>query len=226
MKSQILKYVLAFMAQFFLITGTSCANTYRIYKTSDESFVPTESAFDDIAQAQVVILGETHYEKNVQQAEGKVLEKLSQRNPSFQLAWEFLDYRDQDQLQSSFIDFAQGKISATQWIAKWFPNSSSNHEVYLPMFEVTKNNSQKVVGTNVPRSLKQRLMNSGRSLLETDREVWPFDSQVIDAPKEYLERFEEVMGGHADTQTIQKYFLAQYYTDAYMAHAIGAKLVE
>ncbi len=226
MKSQILKYAVAIFAQFIFIVTSSCASTYRIYSPENAQFIPNQEAFDSMAQAEVVVLGETHYEKAVQQAEGWALEQLSLRNPSFQMAWEFLNHEDQNELQTSFDEFVANQMSASEWIAKWFPNNSSTHEVYLPMYEVAKKYSQKVMGTNAPRTLKQRLMNGGRTVLDTDAEVWPFLSRVKQAPKQYLERFKEVMGGHADGQTIEKYYLAQFYTDAYMANAISSHVVD
>ncbi len=226
MNSKILKYAVAIFAQFFFIVTSSCATSFQVYRTSDSQIIPTEQAFDEMAKFQVVVVGETHYDEIVQATEGQVLEQLSLRNPSYQMAWEFLNYSDQDQLQSTFDEFSSDSITSSEWIARWFPNNSANHEVYLPMFEVAKIYSQKVVGTNASRTLKKRLMNGGRGIIHTDSEVWPFSHDLIDAPKEYLERFKEIMGGHADRQTIEKYYLAQFYTDAYMASSIHSKLVD
>ena len=226
MKNQILKYALVIFAQFFLIMGTSCATSYRIFKTSEAKFIPEQEAFDEISQVDVAILGETHYQQKVQIAEAWVMQKLSVRNPNFQMAWEFFNYNDQEPLEESFDNFVQGNLSGSSWIAQWFPSNSSDSELYLPMFDVTALYSQKVIGTNASRSLKSKLMSGGRILLETDQEIWPFSSHVPDAPEDYLIRFEEAMGGHVDSQAIQKYYLAQYYTDAYMANAIELKLVD
>jgi len=226
MKNQILKYTLVIFAQFFLITATSCAASYRIFKTREAKFISEEEAFDDISQADVAIVGETHYQQRIQVAEAWVMQKLSLHNPNFQMAWEFFNYNDQGALEESYDDFVMGNLSGSSWIAQWFPSNSSDSELYLPMFEVTAHYSQKVIGTNAPRNLKSKLMSGGRILLETDQEIWPFTSHVPDAPDSYLMRFEEAMGGHVDSQTLEKYYLAQYYTDAYMANAIQLKLVE
>jgi len=226
MKSQLMKYVAIAAAPFLFIVTASCANTYRVYNTSQAQFIANDKAFDQIAKADIVILGENHYTKVVQESEGWALEQLSLRNPSYQMAWEFLNYNDQASLQSSFDDFVADKITGKQLIAKWFPNNAAMSEVYLPMYETAKKYSQKVIGTNSHRALKDRLMSSGRSILETDAEVWPFNYTIKKPRKEYLERFKVAMGGHVDEHTIGKYFLAQYYTDAYMANALNSKLVD
>jgi len=225
-KSQLIKYLAVVATQFLFIVTASCANTYRVYDTAQAQFVANDKAFDQIAKADIVILGETHYTKVVQQSEGWALEQLSLRNPSYQMAWEFLNYNDQAGLQSSFDDFVADKISGKDWIAKWFPNNATMTEVYLPMYESAKKYSQKVIGTNSPRALKDRLMSSGRSILQTDAQVWPFSYTIKNPRKEYFERFKVAMGGHVDEHTIGKYFLAQYYTDAYMANALNLKLVD
>lgn len=226
MKSKLMKYVAIAAVPFLFIVTASCANTYRVYNTSKAAFVANDKAFDQIAKADLVILGENHYTKVVQQSEGWALEQLSLRNPSYQMAWEFLDHNDQAGLQSSFDDFVSDKITGKDWIAKWFPRNATMTEVYLPMFESAKKYSQKVIGTNSPRALKDRLMNSGRSILHSDAEVWPFSYTIKNPPKEYFERFKVVMGGHVDEYTIGKYFLAQYYTDAYMANVLNLKLAD
>ncbi len=182
MKSLIFKYGFAYLALFFITLSSSCAATYRLYKTSEAKFLPTEMAFDEIAQSEVVILGETHYEAAVQEAEAWALDQLSHRDPSFQLAWEFLDYEKQSEIQSSFDLFVNDQLTGLQWISKWFPTSSANHEVYLPMYEVAKRYSQKVMGTNASRSRKKKLMDNGRGILLNDSEVLPFSNPVNDAP--------------------------------------------
>ena len=226
MKNSLFKYGFACLALFSISISSSCAATYKLYKTSEHKYVEAELAFDEIARSQVVVLGETHYEGRIQEAEGWALEKLSLREPSFQMAWEFLDTADQAKIQSSFDEYVRGDLSGEQWLNLWFSSSSADHTLYLPMYEVAKNHSQKVLGTNVSRVLKKRLMDNGRDLLLTDREVWPFSSTVADAPLGYYQRFEGVMGGHADTQTLEKYYLAQFYTDAFMANSIVDQLSE
>ena len=209
-----------FMA--FTLGLTSCAAaSYSVYRTSDDTYMTVEQGLDELALKDVVVLGETHYEEKVQEAEAMVLEGLSMREPKFQLAWEFLNTKDQMVIDEQTLKFTNDAISGPELMTALFGNNGSNHEVYLPLFEVAKKQGLRVLGTNADRALKQRLMAAGRDILTTDSEVWPFSTTIASAPQAYFERFEEVMGGHADTQTLEKYYLAQYYTDAYMANSIN-----
>lgn len=212
------------MAIFFIGISASCAQTYKLYNVKEEAYVPVESGFDQISRSEVVVLGETHYDPVIQQAEAWTLERLALRNNRFQLAWEFLDYRDQAALEISYQKFKANEITGSELINGWFSKSKANHELYLPLYEVAKKYDLEILGTNSPRKFKQKLMAQGRDLLDHDKEIWPFSTRVSDAPMGYRNRFSDAMGGHVDTQTLDKYYLAQFYTDAYMANAIDDKL--
>lgn len=220
----IVKNFLISLSSFFLFMSSSCAHSYEIFKTDTAEYIEVNQAIDEIAKSEVIILGESHYDGPIQTGQGWILDQVSLRNPNYQLAWEFLNYNDQEELEASFYEFTLGNITGSEWMGKWFSSTSADHELYLPMYEVAKKFNQNIVGTNVPRPLKQKLMKGGRELLETDSEIWPFGNTVGDAPQGYWNRFKKVMGGHVDESSLKKYYLAQFYTDAYMANSIVSKL--
>ena len=80
-------------------------------------------------------------------------------------------------------------------------------------------NGGKILGTNSPRDIKSKLMKDGYESIPNEYKT----EQFFDGTPTYFSRFKKAMEGHANEEQIQKYFLAQVYTDNYIAEKVLTK---
>lgn len=152
-------------------------------------------------------------------AQGDFIEKLvtaKKRQGDFCVGWEFLNFTDQKQIESKFTLYKTGQLGLEELFKEFFPSRSIEHEVYAPLFQMAKKYQGTVLGTNAPRLWKRVIINEGFSTLSQDR----IPRLMQRGSDNYYERFLEAMGGHADLSVIEKYFMAQSYTDATMAQSL------
>lgn len=213
---------------FFVLASmlilVSCAGPrYSFYRISDSQIISFEEGIKELADSKIIILGEDHYQRKIQKGESFFIEELAKRLPkkdSIQLAWEFFQKEDQEKINHNFSLFKRGKIDREELLEGLIPKKSS-YEFYFPLFDVVKKYDLDVIGINSSRRLKKKLMEKGVKVLKEDREIWPFKERFSKAPHFYWDRFFHIMQEHVKKETIEKYYLAQCYTDAYMANSMS-----
>jgi uncharacterized iron-regulated protein len=129
----------------------------------------------------------------------------------FQIFWEFLNYSDQEKIDSSFQSFVDNLSTAEDFVAT---NAGKQNIGYSPIFEVGKNLGAKVFGLNIPREIKQLVIRDG---VEGVDAKWIPPNHYVGG-EGYRNRFEAVMKEHVPAEKIARYFLAQCLTDSAMAY--------
>lgn len=203
----------------FIFSLTSCATKLELYDTSSETFYSLEDGIKELNDSGYVVLGETHYQKDVQKAQGLFIDAMVQakgRDGDFTVAWEFLNHPDQAELDNAMALYRTRAITIESVMEPFFGSNSNRHLMYRPLFESARNLNGKMVATNAPRAWKSKIVAGG--LANLDPKLIP--SNMERGPAEYFERFETAMGGHAPADKLENYFLAQSYTDAVMAKSL------
>jgi len=163
----------------------------------------------------IIVIGEKHYTKEIQAEEGRIISDVvsfSNKQNQFSLFWEFLNASSQDETQSLFNKVINHEISASEFLIK--TQGSAKAVIYSPMIEATVSLGGKVFGGNLSRDEKAPVVLGGLAAL--DPKILP-PGFKLGGPN-YLERFSEIMSGHATPEQIINYFAAQSLVDDVIAY--------
>lgn len=157
---------------------------------------------DELARADVVVVGENHDHKLGHQLELSILKALHQRNPRIALSLEFFE-RD---VQTVLDEYLQGHITESHFkqSSRPWPTYAAD---YAPLVEYCRANHLDVVAANAPRRYVNIVSRKGRAALqELPRESrsnlpkLPYDMEI---PAGYDRMLSELFGGeqHASRPT-------------------------
>ncbi|NJN59721.1 MAG: ChaN family lipoprotein, partial [Leptolyngbyaceae cyanobacterium SL_5_9] len=136
-----------------------------------------QAALQDLFQADVVYLGETHDSLTDHQAQLQIIQALHGQNPRMAIALEMF----QRPYQSVLDRYLAGEISAVElrqqsefdqrWGFSW--------AYYEPILEFAKDNGLPVIALNTPTEITRRVADKGLGgLLESDRQWIPPVSEI------------------------------------------------
>ncbi len=188
----------------------------RIFKTMGHEELTFPQLTQELSVYRIVILGEKHSTQGVQNMQANVITnvvKLQELKNNFTVAWEFLNVKDQDQINSQFALMKDGKLTATEFIKAVMGNNSF-YTPYAPVLESAAAHSGKLLGINLTREEKQPVSRGG--IGQADPSIVPPGYEKGSA--NYYARFVEVMGGHTPEDKMANYFDAQCLTDDVMAY--------
>lgn len=201
-----------------LISSTSAVSKITdVYKTSSAEYITFDKFISIIPATGHIVMGEFHNDPLIQNAQSEIIEKkvLFEKLPGdFSVMWEFLNYTEQEKIQTEFRNLETNLISAKEFI---IATAGKQNLTYAPIFSATANLGGKIAGINLPRSLKQAVVKGGIEAISP--EYVPTNHYA--GGEAYLSRFVAAMGGHVPEEKIQRYFLAQCLTDSVMAHQIN-----
>jgi len=189
----------------------------EVYNTSTDTYETLEDFAAQSSPSAFYILGEYHYNEVIQKTQAEVIQKIVEANlaeENFDLAWEFMNFNDQDEQEAQWKQVLNGKLSLEPFLALFGQNNASS---YLPIFEVAQKLKANYYGVNAPRKIKSQIMKGGLSSVDPK---W-IPPRVEVGGDNYLERFRDAMGGHVPDDALKPYFLAQCYTDSVMAHYLN-----
>ena len=104
-----------------------------------------------------------------------------------------------------------GEVTAEEFITT---TAGKQNLQYTPLFDVSKELVGRVVGLNLPRALKQQVVKEGIDSI--DPSLVPPNHKL--GGDDYLERFNQAMGGHVPADKVMKYFVAQSLVDSVMSY--------
>jgi uncharacterized iron-regulated protein len=201
-----------------LFTSVSSAAVWdgRILRVKDGVVLGLPDLADQMAGIQNVILGEKHDTAAIQRAQSLTIGAVASRSaPAYvTTAWEFLDYPDQPLNQDAFSKFASGSITATEFLT--LTQGKPKYLNYAPILEVTKNLGGHLMGVNLPRKMKDPVVQGGLDAAIPGT----IPAQFELGSEAYLARFRLAMEGHATNEQINNYFAAQSLTDEVMAEQL------
>lgn len=214
---------LVMISLIFACFSASASAEDRVFDTKKQRFLTVKEFADLIPPRGQVVLGEYHYQGNIQKAQGTIIKSIVERhfrNDDFSVAWEFLNYTNQTAVAEGFLAYSAGEITPVDLFKKWFPGTTKPEQnlPYLAFVDATVALGGEVIAVNAPRKHKRVITADGIGAL--DPNLLPPTYEI--GSDNYLKRFKEAMGGHVPAEKIKNYFEAQCYTDTIMAHQMMA----
>lgn len=200
----------------------------RVFDAPRGAFTDFEVMSADLAQADVVFIGEQHDDANTHRLELAVLEGLARRQRPVVLSLEMFE-RD---VQAPLDRFAAGQLDEAAFlqVSRPWPRYATD---YKPLVDLAIRQRWPVVAANVPRPIAAEVARTGLDILQgksdADRRLFARDL-VCPTDDTYFARFAEVMGGGAHAgggaddaaKTLARYYFSQCVKDETMAESIAA----
>ena len=187
----------------------------KIIDVRSKKDIPRTELVAILSLNNIIVIGEKHYTKEVQIEEGKIISDVvvfAKKENEFSLFWEFLNASSQNETQTLFSKVITHEISTSEFLIK--TQGSAKAVIYSPMIETTISLGGKILGGNLSRDEKAPVVSGGLAAL--DPKLLP-PGFKLGGPS-YLERFTEVMSGHATPEQITRYFAAQSLVDDSIAY--------
>jgi uncharacterized iron-regulated protein len=191
-----------------------------LIRTPEGRSVSLDEAVDQLADADVVFLGEQHDNGLGHAVQLALTQALAERRGEIVLSMEMFERDSQPTLDL----YLRGALTEAEFkgIARLWPNYD---EHYRAAVEFCKGEGHPVVAANVYRPIASRVARQGLGASAGD--TWA--ARTVSAPPsgEYRRRFDEVMGGHGgdvDSKILDNVFAAQCVKDDTMAESIAAAL--
>lgn len=179
------------------------------------------TVFDDLAQADVVYVGESHTIDRHHAVQLGVLQELHTRGRALTLCLEQLEARDQatiDRYNARALTFEQ-LATELGWAKKW-----KNYADYRALCEFAQQNRIPVRALNAPPDIISAVSRGGGlSMLPPEqRAALPADIELNDAPYERLLNLQLAVHLAMDPARLRPVFEAQVARDETMAANIAA----
>lgn len=180
---------------------------------------PWAAMIGELAQADVVFVGENHDDPNTHKLELAILQELSATGRPVTLAMEMFE-RD---VQGPLTNFGAGKLAEPEFLkfSRPWPRYATD---YKPLVDFANSKQLPVIASNVPRPFASEVSKTGFAALSTksdaERKWFSADLQCPTGDDEYYRRFLEAMGTHPDASADRFYF-AQCVKDETMAESIA-----
>lgn len=205
-------------------TATGATGDAYLIRTPEGSSVTLDEAVDELADADVVFLGEQHDNASGHAVQLALTKALADRRGDIILSMEMFE-RDS---QPSLDLYLTGAMTEDEFkgVARLWPNYD---EHYRGAVEFCRERGYPVLAANVYRPIASRVAREGVRASIGD----PWSARTIHAPteSEYHRRFTEVMGGHGegdngiDEEVMNRVYQAQCVKDDTMAESIADALV-
>jgi uncharacterized iron-regulated protein len=189
-----------------------------LLRTPGQERVSIDEAADELAEADVVFLGEQHDSAEGHAVQLALTKAIAERRGRIVLSMEMLE-RDSQRLIDMYVD---GKIDQAEFraTARLWPNYQEHYE---PAVEFARAGGHDIVAANVYRPIASRVARQG--LDSAMGEIWAAASVDV-SPGEYRDRFDAVMSGHGevDAAVMDRFFAAQCIKDDTMAESIARRI--
>lgn len=210
----VLPLLLAVTASACRSTGDSDADS-RVYGRAGQA-VAFEAMLDDLAEADVVFLGEEHDNDVGHRLQLEALRGLAARRPEVIVTLEQFE----SDVQVPLDLYLAGAIDEERFLAESRP-WGNYPEHYRPIIEFARANGIPVVAANVPRPLARIVAYEGLDAV-AGRSWVPWSTWTQEP--EYAARFARAMGRThmaEDDVALQRWFSAQCVKDSQMAQSIA-----
>jgi uncharacterized iron-regulated protein len=217
---------------FLLYAGPTYAETISPSSAAPQISVssPTQNALDpktvlqQLAQSNVVYLGETHDSAADHQAQLDIIQALHQKNPKIAIAMEMF----QRPYQSVLDRYLAGEITETQLkqLTEYEKRWGFSWDFYAPILRFARSNKIPVVALNTPTEVTRKVSRQGlNSLTPNERGLIPPVSEIRLDSEQYRERIRQIYDGmhhgKGNSDRFEKFFLAQVLWDETMAEGVS-----
>jgi uncharacterized iron-regulated protein len=180
--------------------------------------VAFEEMIEDLAEVDVVFLGETHRLKRHHRLQVKIMEALAATGRPLLVGLEQIEARNQeavDEYNRGELDF-EGLAEAIEWETQW-----RGYENYRALVEGTREAGGRVVGLNGPLEVIRAVGRGGVAGLSAEERAGLPEEIFLDDPL-YEQLMVQLLMIHmsVDEDTLRQIFEAQAARDASMAAAL------
>lgn len=202
------------LALLSLLFPIACSTPAHLVATANDRVLWVEEVADDLAKADVVVLGELHETPPVHAMHHELLMALQERRVGIVVAMEMFE-RD---TQTLLLRYLNGFVPETTFLqgARPWPHYERD---YRPVVEFCKENGIVVLAANAPRKLAAKVVTDGIASVMGDPDV----ARTTTAPEDdYFEAFREEMKGHPGLSDakLHAYYASQCLKDDTMAESI------
>ena len=188
--------------------------------------VTYEDMLDDLAQMQVVFVGEVHTNAAHHDIQARIVQALQARHPDLSVGMEMFDHRYDPVL----AQWTAGALDQEAFIQKthWYVRRAGwgfDFELYAPIFETIRENQIRLVGLNVPGWIPSKISRGGlTNLLPDERGMLAdaIDTENADH-KAYVENIFNTHPHH-NVATFDYFYEAQCAWEDTMAESIVRKM--
>lgn len=202
-----------------LVTMSACVAPVRVVSPASDAEVPHERLIDDLATADVVVLGERHGLADLHELHRRILRDLTARRRDVIVSLEMFD-RD---VQPVLWQYLLGDIDEAEFLAKARPWSNYGDD-YRPLVEFARANDLEVLAANAPREFVDKVAKHGIAAVPAS----PHLARTTTAPDDaYLAAFRTAMQGHPGIDgepALLRAYAAQCLRDDTMAESILDRL--
>jgi uncharacterized iron-regulated protein len=194
-----------------------------ILNTATLSAVSPEQLIADLAEAQVVYVGESHTNPTHHAIQLEVIKALAQTTAHLSIGMEMFDHTYQPVLDQ----WTAGALDETTFIEKthWYANWRFDFGLYREILEYAKEKEIRVIALNVPSYIPPRIRAGGlASLSEADRMHLP---DIIDTTNaDHQAYLEEIFNLHAFSgeDMFDFFYEAQCTWEDAMAEAVAENI--
>lgn len=185
--------------------------------------ITVDRVLDELAQMNVVYLGETHNQAADHASQLAIIQQLYDRNPNLAIGLEMI----QRPFQASLDQYLAGDISEaelreqTEYDQRW----GYDWEYYAPILRFAQAHQLPVVALNTPTEITRRVAQKGLLGFQPEDDRWVPDIQDLDTSSVgYRQLLWDLYAqhSHGHSQGFENFFLAQVLWDETMAEAIAA----
>lgn len=204
---------------------TPIANAQKISSPISQQNYTTQEFLQNLTQANVIYLGETHTSEADHKAQLEIIQQIYAKKPKIAIAMEMF----QRPYQGAIDRYLAGRITEqelltqTEYQQRWgFP-----WEYYAPILRFAKENLIPVLALNTPSEVTRKVSRQGlESLTAEDKKYIPPISEIRTDNAEYRKMLSDVFnqhqqGGHGSSASFERFFSAQVLWDETMAESIA-----
>ncbi len=190
-----------------------------ILETRTGQVISPEVLLDQLTEARVVYLGETHTRLEDHHIQERILEGLFDRHPSLVVALEMFPREVQPQLDR----FSKGEWTEEEFLrhVHWEENWGFPFRLYRPMVLFAREKRLPLVGLNAPREVVNKISHQGLAALtreERIRVAETFDQTDQEHREQVLEEYERHVKG--DIRDFEAFYEAQLAWEETMAETL------
>jgi uncharacterized iron-regulated protein len=178
-----------------------------------------------LEQADVIYLGETHNEMADHQAQLKIIQALYQKNPKIAIGFEMF----QRPYQTILDQYIAGNITEEQLIEQSEYNQRWGFpwKYYADILRFTQQHQLPILALNTPTEITRKVAREGlESLAEEEKQYIPPVTEIKTDNASYRQMLQEIYKQHhhdglGNSQAFDNFFLAQVLWDETMAEKVA-----
>ncbi len=202
---------------------TPLTGTDRIFDTRQARFVGRAALFTQLADADFVLLGETHDNPHHHRLQNEVLEGLAERKRRPAVAFEMIPSDRQADIDA-FLSTRPEDIGKLGDVIAWEKSGWPDWGMYAPLVTTAVENAFPVVAADVPRNLLQRVRHEGFAALPPERQKeLGLDTPLTPELAQALEdEIRDAHCGYATPAMLDRMLPVQRLRDAWLAERLVA----